>query len=378
MKRIALAFDSFKGSMSSLEVADAFADALRRKLNVCEIRKVEISDGGEGMTDSIISNCGGEWVSVDVSDPLGRRRTCRYALVDSGDTAVIELAAASGLTLLAPDERNPLITSTYGLGEMLRDALDRGCRKIMLGIGGSATNDGGVGMLQALGYRFLDATGCHVEGCGAALKHIKSIDDSGADVRLRSVDIVVACDVDNPLYGEHGAAYVYAPQKGADDAMVQRLDEGLRNYGEVLATYCGVDVSQMAGAGAAGGVGAAMVAVVGARLQRGIDMMLEAIAFEDVIRGCDLVVTGEGRIDSQTLCGKVPVGILRVAKRHAVPVVAIGGSVEHSHELCSVGFCDIVALTDGTTPLAEAMRKDVTTLNLERAAEYVARKYLVQ
>lgn len=377
MKHITLAFDSFKGSMSSLEVADAFANALCRMLKECDIRKVAISDGGEGMTASILNSCGGEWQSVEVSDPLGRRRTCRYALVDSGATAVIELAAASGLTLLAPDERNPLITSTYGLGEILRDALDRGCQKIMLGIGGSATNDGGVGMLQALGYRFLDAAGCHVEGCGAALQLIKSIDDSGADIRLRGVDVVVACDVDNPLYGEHGAAYVYAPQKGADEAMVIRLDEGLRNYGEVLAAYCGRDVSQVSGAGAAGGVGAALVAVVGARLERGIDMLLEAIAFEDTIRGCDLVVTGEGRIDSQTLCGKVPMGILNAAKRHALPVVAIGGSVEHSDALYRAGFCDIVALTDGSTPLSEAMRKDVTTLNIERAAEYVARKYLM-
>ena len=376
MKRITLAFDSFKGSFSSLEVAASFAEALRRHVGHCHIDMVEIADGGEGMTPPIVRACDGEWVECMASDPLGRTIECRYGIIDEGRTAVIELATASGLTLLTPDERNPMLTTTYGTGELIADALRRGCRKVLLGIGGSATNDGGVGLLRALGFRFRDSAGCEVKGSGEELMRIATIDDSRAMEALHLVDFVVACDVDNPLYGASGAAYVYAPQKGADKVMVAMLDEGLRNYGSRLMDYCGYDVSQLAGSGAAGGVGAAMVAVLGSRLQRGIEVVLDAIAFEHTIADSDLVVTGEGRIDSQTLHGKAPRGILDMAAQRGIPVVAVGGSVVWSDELRSCGFSDIVALTDGSIPVEEAMRPEVTKRNLERVAEYVAQKFL--
>ena len=373
MKRITVAVDSFKGSLSSREVADAFAEGWQHVLPECEVRKVSIADGGEGTVEALVETLGGEYVEAEVADPLGRKICARYGVVDNGRTAVIEMSAASGLPLLAPEERNPLHTSTYGTGELIADALSRGCRKFLIGIGGSATNDGGMGMLRALGYRFLDAEGGELDGTGKTLGRVAEIDDSGLITAVRESEFIVACDVNNPLYGENGAAYVYAPQKGADQATVESLDAGLRNYAEVIERYNGAKVADMPGAGAAGGLGAGFVAMLGARLERGIDMVLDAMNFAEIISGSDLVITGEGRLDRQTVMGKAPSGVLRVASSQGIPTIAIGGAVAWCEELAQSDFVAIMPIVSGPITLAEAMQHETATANVARTATQIAK-----
>ncbi len=373
MKRITVAVDSFKGSLSSREVADAFAQGWMSVLPECEVRKVCIADGGEGTVEALAETLGGEYVETEVADPLGRRICARYGIVDSGRTAVVEMSAASGLPLLAPEERNPLHTSTYGTGELIADALSRGCRKFLVGIGGSATNDGGMGMLRALGYRFLDAEGRELDGTGETLGVVAAIDDSGVMTAVREAEFIVACDVNNPLYGPQGAACVYAPQKGADEATVKLLDAGLRNYAEVVERYNGAKVADMPGAGAAGGLGAGFVALLGARLERGIDMVLDAMNFAEIISGSDLVITGEGRIDRQTVMGKAPSGVLQAASAQSIPTIAIGGAVAWCEELAQSDFVAMLPIVSGPITLAEAMRHETATANVVRTATQIAR-----
>ena len=373
MRRIVVAADSFKGSLTSLEVAEAFACGFRRVFPLCEVERVAVADGGEGTVEALVGMLDGEYVELQVADPLMRRVQARYGIVNGGRTAVVEMSAASGLPLLTAQERNPLKTTTYGTGEMIADALGRGCREFLIGIGGSATNDAGVGMLRALGFRFLDAEGAELVGGGEILESIKGIDDSGVLPSLRDAEFRVACDVTNPLYGPEGAAYVFAPQKGADEAMVERLDAGLRNFAEVVKRYNGEDIATLRGAGAAGGVGGGLKALLGARLEQGVDMVLEAIRFDDIIKECNLVVTGEGRLDSQTMMGKAPCGVLQAAKRQGVPCVAIGGAIEKCEELEQSGFAAMFSVTPEDMPLQQAMQRAVAMANVERAAEQIAR-----
>ena len=373
MKKITVAIDSFKGSLASYEVACAFERGFLREFPQAEVRKVSVADGGEGTVEALVQTLGGEQVRIVASDPLMRGVEVCYGIVDGGRTAVMEMSAASGLPLLAPEERNPLKTTTYGTGEMIADALARGCRKFLVGIGGSATNDAGVGMLRALGFRFLDAEGCELVGGGEILDKIATIDDSGALEALRESEFVVACDVTNPLYGPEGAAYVFAPQKGADAAMVEQLDGGLRNFAEVVKRYNGEDVASLQGAGAAGGLGGGFKALLGARLERGIEMVLSAMRFDDIIAGSDLVVTGEGRLDSQTVMGKTPSGVLRAACKQGIPCIAIGGAVEYCKELAESDFAAIFPVVSGPMPLERAMQKDVAEANVERTATQIAR-----
>lgn len=373
MKHITIAVDSFKGSLSSRAVADAFERGFLSVVPQCEVRKVSIADGGEGTVEALVQTLGGELVNVVVSDPLMRPVTARYGIVNGGRTAVIEMSAASGLPLLTPAERNPLKTTTYGTGEMIADALGRGCRRILVGIGGSATNDAGVGMLQALGFKFLDAEGREVAGCGEALERIVTIDDSGAMPELSEAEFVVACDVTNPLYGRQGAAYIFAPQKGADAAMVERLDRGLRLFAEVVLHHNGSDIASLAGAGAAGGLGGGFKALLGARLERGIDMVLQAMEFDALIAGSDLVITGEGRLDRQTVMGKAPSGVLAAARKQGIPVVAIGGAVEECEELRQSDFLAVLPIVAGPIELERAMSEEVAAANVERTARQIAR-----
>lgn len=377
MKKITIAADSFKGSLSSRQVADAFAEGVKSVSPDCVIRKVYVADGGEGTVEALVAMSGGEVVDAEVCDPLMRRVVAHYGLIDDAATAVIEMASASGLTRLSVEERNPLKTSTFGTGELIADALRCGARKLLIGIGGSATNDAGMGMLRALGFRFLDGYGQELAGCGEDLSRVESIDRSGVAAELRQAEILVACDVQNPLYGEQGAAYIYAPQKGADALVVEQLDCGLRHFAEVVKAHNGADVADVAGAGAAGGLGYTFMALLGARLVRGIDMMLEAAHFDDVIRGCDLVVTGEGRIDSQTLMGKAPSGVLQAAMRQGVPTVAIGGAVEMCDELRESGFAAIIPIADASIPLEVAMRSDVAEENVRLTAAKIAREFFM-
>ena len=371
MKKVTIAVDSFKGSLSSKEVAESFADGFRTIFSQCEICKVAIADGGEGTVDALVETLGGEYVEVSVSDPLHRPTKARYGIVE-GDTAVIEMAAASGLTLLKQEERNPLLTSTYGTGELILDALNRGCRRFLVGIGGSATNDAGTGMLRALGFRFLDSEGNALQGGGEILERIARIDDSAVCREVRESCFTVACDVTNPLYGERGAAYVYAPQKGADERMVEQLDRGLRNFARLVEEFNGAQIGVLEGAGAAGGLGGGFKALLGAKLERGITMVIQAMHFDKIIEGSDLVVTGEGRIDRQSVMGKAPSGVLAVAKAQNIPTIAIAGGVEWCDELRDCGFSLIEVVTPKGMSLEEAMQPSVARENIRTAAVKIA------
>ena len=368
LKKIVVASDSFKGSLSSLDVAQNVEKAIREVYPLCDVLKVNVADGGEGTMEALQQTLGGVRVSLVVKDPLGREIEATYVILNDGITAVVEMSAASGLPLLKSDERNPLKTSTYGTGQLICDALDRGCRKILVGIGGSATNDAGMGMLQALGFRFLDAQGNQLQPVGANLQLVSSIDSTGRHPDLDKTEFVVACDVKAPLYGRNGAAYVFAPQKGADQKMVEMLDAGLRHFSEVSSAMAGYDCSQMQGTGAAGGLGYAFRQYLHARLERGIEMVLDAIGFDDIISGADLVITGEGRVDSQTLTGKTPFGVAQHAHRQRIPVVVIGGSVEIDVlQVREAGFNDVIQVTPLDMPLSVAMRPEVAAENVYNA-----------
>lgn len=375
MKHIILAFDSFKGSLTSREAGEAFASGWRECAPDARFMLVVVADGGEGTTEAIVDAMSGEYREVEVSDPIGRRIVARYGVVDGGDTAILDVAAASGLTLLSNEERNPMATSSYGTGELLAAAIRSGCRRVYVGLGGSATNDGGLGMLRALGYRFFTADGEELAGCGADLCRVERIDGSRVMSELGLVDIVVAADVDNPLYGNRGAAYVFARQKGADKAMTEALDCGLRHYAEVVGRYVNNDASGCEGAGAAGGIGFAFMAMLGARAERGVERVLNLQHFDELLSEADLVVTGEGRIDNQTLMGKVPYGVLQRAQRCGVPTIAVGGSVQMSAELADSGFEAIYAATPDGMSLADAMHSDTAKKNMRRIAAHIAQKY---
>lgn len=374
--RILLAFDKFKGSLTSSEAAEAFALGLRDVVPSVEVDVAEVSDGGDGLVTTLSRAMGGELCRTRVHDPLNRPHEALWATIDGGATAVIEMSEAAGLRLLEESEYNPLRTSTYGVGELMLGALDRGCRRLILGLGGSATNDGGMGMLQALGVRFFDAEGRLLAASGEAMCRVATIDISGLDARLEGVDIVVASDVDNPLYGERGAAYVYAPQKGASSDVVELLDSGLRSYHEAVKRAVGEDYASVPGAGAAGGVGYALMALVGATLRPGVELVMEMTRFVERASRCDIIVTGEGRLDRQTLMGKAPSGVLSVGRRLGVDVIAVGGSVSDAEALVEGGFWRVYAATPEGMALREAMKRDTAQQNLRHAAHVVAREIL--
>lgn len=369
MKKIVVASDSFKGCLSSMQVADAVERAVLHACPACDVIKIDVADEGEGTMDALQCTLGGHKIWLEVSDPLGRPVRASYVILEDGTTAVVEMAVASGLPLLSPEERNPLETSTYGTGQLIADALNKGCRKFLIGIGGSATNDAGMGMLQALGYRFMDAQGNALCGCGESLEKVASIDASSASPALKESEFIVACDVDAPLYGPKGAAYVFAPQKGADTETVERLDNGLKHFSEVVARSKGAieDYAQTPGAGAAGGLGFGLMAFLNARLVSGVDMVLDAIGFDSIIKDADLIITGEGKVDTQTLTGKTPYGVLQRAKLQGIPVVAIGGFVQlDSEDATRVGFATVLQVTPPGMPLHDAMNPETASENICR------------
>ncbi len=373
MKIIVIACDSFKGSLSSEDVGVAVAEGIHRACPSVETRIVAVADGGEGTVQALVSGLEGTYVSCRVRGPLEDTVDASYGMSGDGHMAIIEMAQASGLTLIPEQQRNPLYTSTYGVGQMIKDALDRGCTAILMGIGGSATNDGGMGLLNALGVRFLDARGTELNPCGEALGEIHTIDLRGMDRRARDAEFLIACDVDNPLFGPDGAAYVFAPQKGADEAAVKRLDDGLRNYASVIQQTVGRDVSSMPGAGAAGGLGACFAAFFNATLKPGIELMLDAIHFDDIIAGADMIITGEGRLDRQTIHGKTPYGVLQRGLRRHIPVVAIGGAVSAYDSLTDAGFRAVFPVVPGPCALAEAMKAEAARRNVAATAEQIVR-----
>jgi glycerate kinase len=370
---IAIAPDSFKGTLSAVAAAEAIAAGLRRAIPRARFRLIPMADGGEGTVDAVIAATRGRWRRCSVHDPLGRTIMARYGLVGGrAPRAVIEMAAASGLPLLQPRERNPLTTGTEGTGELLRDAFGRGVRQIWMGIGGSATNDGGAGMARALGVRFLDRRGRELPRGGGALVTLDRIALDGLDPRVRQVSIEVACDVTNPLCGPNGASAIYGPQKGATPAMIRRLDAGLRQLAGVVQRQLGVDVAGAPGAGAAGGLGFGLMAFCGARLRRGVEMVAEAVELEAQCRGCDLVITGEGRIDGQTVNGKTPMGVARVAGRVGVPAIAICGCTGDGwQDVHQVGIAAVFSST--TCRLTEEDVADGAAERLTRCGEEVGR-----
>lgn len=375
MKKIVVASDSFKGSLTSRQVADAVEQGIREVYPECEVVKLNVADGGEGTMDALRSTLGGRWVNAKVEDPLGRRMNSAYVILNDGRTAVIDVSAASGLTLLKPEERNPMKTSTYGTGEMIADALERGCRRIMMGIGGSATNDGGMGMLSALGFRFLGRDGLMLQGIGESMAKVWSIDDSQVLPAVHEAEFIVACDVDSPFCGPSGAAYVFAPQKGAGPRMVAELDMGMYHFAEVIKRVLGKDVKDVPGAGAAGGLGGAFIAFLDARLERGVEMVLDAIGFDAIISGAYLVITGEGRVDCQTLTGKTPYGIMKRASRKGIRTVVIGGTVKIDDGDDFSEFDTVCSVTPPGMPLEEAMKPETAAANIRAAIVEIMNDY---
>lgn len=327
MKKCVVVSDSFKGTVSSREICEIAQRVIPRHFPACEVVCIPVADGGEGTVDCFIQAMGAQRVGVTVTNALGEKSTAAYARL--GELAIIEMAAAAGLPQVGA-LRCPGTATTYGVGELIAHAVDSGCRKILLGLGGSATNDGGCGCAAALGVRFYDADGQSFVPVGDTLGRIARIDTAKADELLRSVEITVMCDVTNPLYGPTGAAYVFAPQKGADAEKVKSLDAGLRHFGDVIRSQYGLDVSAMPGAGAAGGMGAGCVALLGGMIQSGIDAVLDVTGFDRQLEGADLVITGEGRIDSQSADGKVISGVARRTRAKGVPLIAIAGGIADS------------------------------------------------
>jgi glycerate kinase len=323
--KIVIAPDSFKETLSALEVATVIEAGFREVFPDAEYVKIPVADGGEGTVQAMIDATAGRRVELTVTGPLGEPVAAFYGLGGGAPLAVIEMAAASGLELVPPERRNPMITTSYGTGELIRAALDSGARKFVLGVGGSATNDGGAGMVQALGVRLLDGQGAELGAGGAELARLERIDMAGLDPRIRDCVFDIACDVSNPLVGPQGASAVFGPQKGASPEMVAQLDANLRHYADIIQRDLGRDVAAIPGGGAGGGVGAAMLIFLGGRLRPGVDIVTEAVGLAQAVSDADLVVTGEGRIDAQTVKGKTPIGVARVAKAAGKPVLAIGG-----------------------------------------------------
>jgi glycerate 2-kinase len=347
--------DKFKGSLSAAEVCNAIARGLQRINPSITIISMPMADGGEGTYELLTTHSNGTIVTCRVSDPLFRKINASYGISGDGSTAFIEMASASGLQLLKQEERNPLKTTTYGTGELFADAIKLGVKKIVLAIGGSATNDAGIGMAAALGIKFLDTHGKSLDPIGENLIHIHSIIDDNFLLNQKSIEVIVLCDVDNELFGAQGAAYVYGAQKGADDHAIQLLDSGLRNFASVVEGQLNLN-PDFPGAGAAGGLGAGAKVFLKATFSRGIEYMLKVMRLEDEIMRADLVITGEGKMDAQTLSGKVVMGVTHHANKHHKPVIALAGMNELSDEnIQELGLQKVIALVNEETPASEAM-----------------------
>jgi glycerate kinase len=367
--KIVIAPDSFKESLTALQVATAIEAGMREVWPDATYVKVPVADGGEGTVQALIDALDGQRVDARVTGPLGRPVDAFYGR--AGDLAVIEMAAASGLEGVPPDLRDPRTATSRGTGELILAALDAGARRFVLGVGGSATNDGGAGMLQALGVRLLDAAGNDIGPGGAALAQLDRIDVAGLDPRVRAAEFRIACDVDNPLVGPRGASCVFGPQKGATPATVAQLDAALAHYADIIRRDVGQDIAQLPGAGAGGGIAAAMVVFLHGQLRRGIEIVTEAVRLDALVRDADLVVTGEGRIDGQTVNGKTPMGVARVARRHDRPVVAIGGSLAADADTVhAYGIDAVFAAVARPCSVAEALA--AAEDNLRRAARNLA------
>jgi glycerate kinase len=373
--KIVVAPDAYKGCLNALSAARAIERGIRNVERDIAVKLIPMADGGEGTVEAMITALGGEIIPARVKGPLGETTDAFFGLLEDRTTAVIELAAAAGLNLIPANLRNPLLTTSYGVGELIRHALETGAKKLILGIGGSGTNDGGAGMATALGVRLLDRHGQEIRFGGGHLTEITDIDFSGFDPRLSDMEIMAACDVTNPLCGPQGASAVYGPQKGATPETVALLDKNLQHYAEIIQKSTGLQVRDIPGAGAAGGVGAALIAFLKANLQPGAQLIMRAADMDKVLNDADLVITGEGLTDHQTLFGKVPLAVAEKAVKHQVPVVCLsGGLTEDAQLLYKHGFSGVFSITEGPVSLADAIQN--AEVLLERAAERILRLYL--
>jgi glycerate 2-kinase len=372
--KILVAVDSLKGSLSSIEANKAIAEGLLKANPYFSVQSLPVADGGEGTVEALVYATGGQFVDSVVTGPLGQPVRARYGILGDKMTAVIEVAEACGLPLIPKEERNPLFTTTYGVGELILEAIEKGCRDFIIGLGGSATNDAGVGMLQALGYQFFTKAGELAGLGGAALKEISGINLGNVPEKVKTARFRVACDVNNPLFGLNGAAYIYGPQKGATTEMVIELDEGLRNFANVVLEQLGTDLQSISGAGAAGGLGAAFAGFLEAELESGVELILELARFEEQLQGVDLVITGEGKLDGQTSMGKAPAGIALLAKQHRIAVIALAGDIsEGNPSLHESGITAYFTIVGGPISLEKAMNQETTRTNLKRTGEQIGR-----
>jgi len=354
---VLIAPDSFKDSLPAKAVADHMAKGIRKVMPNAQITKVPLSDGGEGLLEALVTPLGGRLISVQVKDPLMRDIKANYSIIDKGRTAIIEMATASGLELLKDHERNPMITSTYGTGQLIKDALDKGCERFIIGLGGSATNDGGMGMVKALGVNFLNHKGEPIGEGGGALGDLNHIDITELDQRLSNCEIIVACDVNNPLTGKNGSSLVFGGQKGGDMETLKQLDKNLSNYAEVIYKDLGNDLKNIEGTGAAGGTAMGLLAFLDAELKPGIELIMDELQLEKKIKQADVIFTGEGQIDKQTLNGKTIAGLATLAKKQNVPVIAIAGKVDLDiDQLYEMGITSAFSIVNRPMELKEAIQ----------------------
>lgn len=372
--KVVIAIDSLKGSLSSMEAGTAIKDGILAAKPDAEVIVKPLADGGEGTTDALIEGMNGERIDLTVTGPMHTPVDAYYGYLKDTNTAVMEMASAAGITLVPDSEKNPLLATSYGVGEMINDAIQRGCRNFIIGIGGSVTNDGGIGMLKALGVRFLDENGEDAGEGGQALAKVARIDVSGMNPLLKECHIQVACDVNNPLCGENGSTYVYGPQKGVTEDMKKTLDEAMAHFARVTSETLENDYMNIPGAGAAGGLGYAFLAYTGAALTPGIELILDAVGLEEELSGADVVVTGEGRLDFQTAMGKAPVGVAKLAKKYNAKVIAFAGSVTKEATACNKeGIDAFFPILRGVCTLAEAMDPVAARNNMTATVEQVFR-----
>jgi len=360
--KVVIAIDSLKGSLSSMEAGEAIKAGILDVFKETTVKILPLADGGEGTVEALVEGMDGQVEILSVTGPLGEKVNAHYGLIPHKNMAIIEMAQAAGLPLVPTEERNPLKTTTYGVGELIKDAIVKGSRHFIIGIGGSSTNDAGLGMLQALGFEFYDENQKLVGNAGRDLERIRSFSTENALSQLKECHFKIACDVNNPLFGPKGAAYVYGPQKGATEEIVESLDAGLRNFSNVVDP----SLADVSGTGAAGGLGYAFVSLLRGSLEPGIDIIMNEIRLEEELKNADFVITGEGRMDFQTSMGKAPIGVAKLAKKHHVKVIGLAGSVTEDATACNdAGIDSFFSIQNNVIPLEEAMKKDVAAKNMK-------------
>ena len=372
--KVVIAIDSFKGSLSSSELANSVEKGIKKVFSQAEIVKIPVADGGEGTVESLVEGANGKIIEISVSNPLMIPIKAKYGILGDGKTAIIEMAAATGLHLITKEQRNPMETTTYGLGEMIKDAISKGCREFIIGIGGSATNDSGMGMMKALGVKFFDENGTELGYGGKELAKVKKIDTSDLLPEIKECEFLIACDVDNPFYGKNGAAHVYARQKGATEEMVLDLDKGLKHFSKVIKTELNIDIAHVPGSGAAGGIGGGFLAFLNGKLRPGIEIVLEEVKLAEKLENTDFVITGEGRMDFQSIMGKAPIGVAKLAKTKNIPVIAIvGGVADDAGEVHNYGIDSVFSIMNYPMSLEEAMNPERAKILVEKNVEEIFR-----